>query len=510
MASPRADEGRTEFRTLGGRAALRFLGRGAPWALAIALACGAAAFQIARFTPPTYEASIALLVSSPRSEPDRTAVVAPPPVGPGAYRSALWDGNLVAHAFEEVLERELSDAERERLERTVQVSIDDQEVSSVVRVDVRHRSAETAAEVANAIADGMVAWDRERAGQALQRRRAALAEAVARLESRVGGLAADDPSRTSLEDALTQRRADLAAASATVHAAATVPAIEPLRSAMPPDEPVAPRPVFSTFVAFVLGLAATYAVLYLRSALDRRVGEPEDAQRLTGLPVLVEFPRYGRGTSAHEAAVMLRTRLSSLTRGVASPTVLITSPRDPRAKDGVAIALAASLAGEGDEALLVDADVRRGDVTRRVLGPPNRRSGPGASVSGDDRPISVLAGSTRRYGFSPVMATGASSTDGPGLELRDRLKAWSSAYRTVIVDAGPLMPYADALTIAPWTTGVVLCLARDSTTREDVLAALELLAEQDTPVLGLVMTSGRRGARLPWRIRRGRDRTGAS
>lgn len=501
MATPRAEEGRTEFRTLGGRSALRFLRRGAPWAVAIALACGAVAFQVARVTAPTYEASIALLVSTPRTEPD--TVVAPPPVAPGAYRSALWDGGIVAGAFEQVLGRELSHVERERLERTVQVSIDDQDVSSLVRVEVRHRSSVIAAEVANAIADGLVTWDRERAGQALQRRRAGLTEAVARLESRIAGSAVDDPARPSLDAALSQARADLAAATATAHAAATVPAIEPLRSAAPADEPVAPRPVFSTFVAFVLGLVSTYALLYLRSALDRRVGEPEAAQRLTGLPVLAEFPRDRSGTATREAAVMLRTRLSGLTRGVAAPTVLITSPRDPRAKDGVGIALAASLAGEGDEALLIDADVRHGDATRLVLGAPDRWSGPGTRAPGEDRPISVLAGNTRRYGFAPVTATGASSVEGPGEELRDRLAAWSSAYRTVIVEAGPLIPYADALAIAPWSTGVVLCLARETTTREDVLDALDLLDEQGVPVLGLVMTRRRRRAPARKQTRRG-------
>jgi Mrp family chromosome partitioning ATPase len=487
----RNDDERSGVRTLGAQRALRFLARGAPWALLAALACGAAAFQVARVTPPTYRASVALLVSRPQA-PD--GVVAPPAVAPGAYRSALWDGGLVAEAFERVLDVELSDAGRERLERTVRVAIEDQEISSVVRIEVRHGSPDTAAAVADAIAGGLVGWDQDRAAQALGRRRDALTAAVARLEARLGEAPADQPGRGALEQELTSLRADALTAAAAADAAATVPAIEPLRPAAVPDEPVAPRPVFSTFVAVVLGLVGAYLALYLRDALDRRVGGPAAARELTGLPVLTVVPRRRAGPETRDAARMLRARLAGATRDEAVPVVVVSCPRDVVAKTGVAVALAEALAERGEKALLVDADWRHGELTRHLVGGTVRPGGIPDDEPGSDRPIAIAAGRAEHYAFLPTSAPSAQPGEAPGRLWSDRLALWREAYGTVIVDAPPLLPYADALALAPAATGVVLCLAQESTRRDDLLEALALLDEQGTMVLGLVVTRGGRRA----------------
>lgn len=484
--------------TLGARRALRFVTRGAPWAVAVAALCAAGAFQLARVTPPTFQSDIALLVSRPLADVAGTSVVTPPVVAPGAYRSALWEGGIVAGAFEQVLGVDLGDAARERLERTVRVAIDDQQISSVLRIEVRHGSADTAAQVADAIAGGLVDWDRARAAQALARRREAFADAAARLEDAIASTPQDDPVRPALEAELATRRADAAAAAAFADAAATVPAIEPLSAATVPDEPVAPRPVFSTAVAFALGLAGTYALLYIGAALDPRVRDPTLAREMTGVPVLAVVPRWGTGADAREAARVLRTRLVGLARDAGPPSLLVTCPRDAAAKGGVAVALADALAERGDHALLVDADVREGAATRHLLGPPDRD---GDLIS--DQPIAIAAGRQGRYAFLPSRAPTAQPLEAPGARWSDRLDAWSEAYDAVIIDGAPIVPYADALPLAARVTGVVLCLARERTTRDDLLATLELLGEQGATVLGLVLTTRQR-SRARGLARRGR------
>ncbi len=466
---------------LAGGRVVSFLLRGAPLALLAALLAGAFAFQLASTRTPTYQASVALLVSRPPSDVAGITRVTPPSVAPGAYRSALWDGGVVARAYERTLGVPLTASARNDLERSVRVAVEDQDISSLLRIDVRNTSPDTAAALADAIAWELVSWDRTRAAQALERSRLALDEAVTRLEQYLARLPAGDPTAPALEQALIERRQEALEATAAAEAAVTVPAIEPLAAAVVPDVPIAPRPVFDTFVAFVVALAMTYAVLYAIQTLDPRVGSSTAVRDLTARPVLARFPRRMGTQQAQHAAALLGTRLAAYATPETPRTIIVTSPKYGRSQRGVAASLARWHAAQGDATLLVDADSRQAQTTRYLLGPravatPSRRAGKHLLKVGEETPFAFQAADPRPGAQAPRV-------------LLDKFEAWRDTYDVVIIDAPPILGFADTLILASTGSEVVLCVTPARTTRRDLLAALDLLEEQHVSEPQLVMTA---------------------
>lgn len=62
--------------------------------------------------------------------------------------------------------------------------------------------------------------------------------------------------------------------------------------AVPPTEPVAPRVLMNTAVAFVLGGMLAVGLAFLLEYLDTSIRTPEDVQRHLALPVLATIPQF--------------------------------------------------------------------------------------------------------------------------------------------------------------------------------------------------------------------------
>jgi non-specific protein-tyrosine kinase len=70
-------------------------------------------------------------------------------------------------------------------------------------------------------------------------------------------------------------------------------------------------------------------------------------------------------------------------------------------------------------------------------------------------------------------------------QLIDRLR---QRYDTVLIDAPPLLPFADAASIAPCSDGAILIVRHGRTRTEHVRRATEALQAVDVPVLGSLLT----------------------
>ena len=449
--------------------ALTFLLRWAPLALLVAFALAAFAFDQARRTAPTYEATIALDVGRTARPPAGVDVIPPPQVTAYAYRTALWEGGLIARGFETALDATLDPAARERYERTVRVAIEEHSISSILRVTVRHGDATTAANVANAIGSQLVMWDATRARRAIDQARDALTRTLDDLDAQLRALPGDAPTRDALttqRDALNEER--LASASL-----AAVPAIDWLATAIPPNEPIAPRPFFTTFVAFTLGLIGSYLAVYVGLLLDRRAGNAAATQALTGLPILAHVTRRPTPATRQQESGLLAARVTALTHP-ATPegrpvTLLVTAPRNARSSTRVTTTLAEGATRQGARVLLLDAT------------PPGRRAGGDASVTPDNY-------THQRVPWRDTLLPA----------LRDALAhhqaAAGDAYDLILIDAPPLLTHADTLAIARHATHVLLASDPARTRRADLLRSLDLLTEQHAHTIGLTLS--RRG---PWR-----------
>ncbi|MEJ2358657.1 MAG: CpsD/CapB family tyrosine-protein kinase, partial [Deinococcales bacterium] len=248
---------------------------------------------------------------------------------------------------------------------------------------------------------------------------------------------------------------------------------EPLAVASPPTDAVGPRVVFRTFVALVLGLFGAYGWLFTRWSLDPHVRGRDDLGVLGAGPVLGEFPRRARQerTLSAEAANFLRASVLVASRYRSPLVVAVTSAESGAERAGVAWSLAESFARAGDRVLLVDGDLRGPGVTA-TLGGSSREAPTLANHLEEPHldlpPTPVGVDARTSFDFIPSAGASASPVELLGRGLADKLEAWRHDYDLIVVDAPPVLRYADALTIAPLCTGLVLCAGVGHSRRDRV------------------------------------------
>ncbi|MCU1459956.1 MAG: hypothetical protein JWO37_31 [Acidimicrobiales bacterium] len=146
-----------------------------------------------------------------------------------------------------------------------------------------------------------------------------------------------------------------------------------ITEAQTPSRPIGATPKRNGALGAVLGLVLGLGMAVLREQLDDRVHSREEAERITGLPVLAELPLDEESSKnpTHLAAVerpmstlaeatrSLRTSIHFLSIDESIRRILITSagPRD--GKSTVAANLATVYAQAGYRTVLVSGDVRR-------------------------------------------------------------------------------------------------------------------------------------------------------
>lgn len=278
-----------------------------------------------------------------------------------------------------------------------------------------------------------------------------------------------------------------------------------------PRVPVSPRRSVIVLIAAALGTAAGLAIAVAREFTNVTVRTRGDAELVLGLPVLGVVPQIGRkrllrglvGPHARGRRVRVLTRgrdVANPSRGQAeanaraamfadvyhrlhtslafarSPqrlrSIVFTSPLPKEGKTTSAANLALALARHGMRVVLVDADLRRGNLSS-VLG---ARPGPGLTevLSGAAPVGSALQrlefGAAARLDY---LTAGALPSDPLPLLGSDRLGAvldeLSDRYDRVIIDTPPLNIVMDALTLGAKVDAVVL-VARVGSTPVDALA----------------------------------------
>jgi capsular exopolysaccharide synthesis family protein len=172
--------------------------------------------------------------------------------------------------------------------------------------------------------------------------------------------------------------------------------------------------------------------------------------------------------------------------------LLITSACGGEGKTTLAAQLAERCVNAGLGTLLVDADLRNPSLGRMF----DRATGRGLAdiLRGEataEEAITVIEDAGGLH-FLPAGA----DRDDPGRLLRgDRLGRFLARAResfdVVIVDAPPVLPVPDALTIGRWVDGVVLAVRSDASRFPLVEQADQKLSAMGVPVLGAVVNGVR-------------------
>ena len=144
-----------------------------------------------------------------------------------------------------------------------------------------------------------------------------------------------------------------------------------------PDSPIRPQKKRDILLACLVGLFAGVCLAILQEALDDRFPSVAEASRLLGLPTLARVPvltleerKLISGQQhlslASESYRSLRANLSFLSIDTPIRTLLVTSASPGEGKSTTAANLALALALDGKKVILVDGDLRRPSLHRRL------------------------------------------------------------------------------------------------------------------------------------------------
>ena len=326
------------------------------------------------------------------------------------------------------------------------------------------------------------------------------AELASRINQQSGELR-QIPSR-EIEGARLQRRVEVAAElytmlrqrhdEARLAAASIQPDLRLLDAAAVPSTPLGDRRSFMIVLGVLGSLGASVFGAILLDRLDRRVRYPYQVTDQLGLAILGALPNLGKSgsrASPEAAEAMRELRLGVVNAcGPARPLFLtITSPQSGDGKSTVAARLAQSFAGQGYRTLLIDGDIRRGELHRPLKG----RRTPGftdllaGKASLEDvlqpthvRSLTLLSSGTRMRRGPELLGSG---------NLARLLAGLGNMFEVVLIDSPPLGAAVDPYVLASTTGNVLLVLRTGHTDQELADAKLEALERLPVAIIGTVL-----------------------
>ncbi|HJV48206.1 MAG TPA: polysaccharide biosynthesis tyrosine autokinase [Geothrix sp.] len=250
--------------------------------------------------------------------------------------------------------------------------------------------------------------------------------------------------------------------------------------AMPSLKPIKPKKEMLLATFFVIGLFVGVGIVLAQRTLQKGIEDHRIIETKLGLPVFVTIPHTKaqrhhnkalaeRHSGSHllalhepedlatESLRSLRTTLNFSMGPAGSRSIMFTGPSPKIGKSFVSSNFSVVLAQAGLRVLLVDGDMRRGDL-HKYFGLRNRLGGLSEAIAGLTSWKSVVH-HTEVAGLD-MMSTGEIPSNpaellmSPGFEAF--LKDASTEYDYIIIDAPPLLPVTDATIIGAKVDTVLL------------------------------------------------------
>ena len=187
-----------------------------------------------------------------------------------------------------------------------------------------------------------------------------------------------------------------------------------------------------------------------------------------------------------EAYALLRANLSfSLLGKEGGKKIGITSSVPQEGKSTISINLAYSLADAGNKVLLIDGDMRRGSIAKKL----GKKSTPGLSnyLAGDKS--SVVHTNVLIDGLDVIVRgdTPPNPSELLGSEKMEKtFETLAEKYDYIIVDLPPVNSVADPLIISTYLDGVIIVLRHEHTRSDSVREMIHRLKFARTHIFGFV------------------------
>lgn len=364
-------------------------------------------------------------------------------------------------------------------------------VTNFITITATDRSPIRAAAIANAFAKSITV---NRQANAIAQLNGAIAAIRAQLAKM--GAAGTNPTsaQSSTRAQLVAQLNQLRAAKATQSGDAAI-----LQAAAPSGTPAGPHLRRTVELALLIGLLLGLGAVVLAENADRRLRTPEDLEGIADVPLLASIPpsafssKLDTGPADEESFQMLRTALLYFNLDQSRQSVVVTSPGEKDGKTTVAVRLALSAARAGLRVILVDADLRRAQVAKR-LG-IDAEDGLGIALAGRRTVDEVLHSfdvDDPGAGSLMVLPAGRPAVNPAALisspEMTRVLRRLEADADLVVIDTPAALMVSDPLPLIELASGVILVARMNRSTRDKIRRLCKMVRSAHGHLLGVVAT----------------------
>lgn len=265
---------------------------------------------------------------------------------------------------------------------------------------------------------------------------------------------------------------------------------------------VPPGTVKHLLLGFILGLGAGCAILFLIDRADDRVSSSTEMIEYFSEPILGQIPNVE--ASRVEAGLPLlckddqRFPFAESFRSLRSSlifmpgqgelrTLIITSSIPSEGKSTIASNLAITMAAAGARVLLVDADLRRGDLS--ALFDTDGRTGLSDVLRGETEWKAALQ--KTKYPTLSLLPRGPVTNQSGELLLVPifdaLLQEFKAGYDLTVFNTSPILATDDTATIAPNFDGTLMVIRAGFTSARLAQNSLNALYQRQVNVLGMIL-----------------------
>jgi capsular exopolysaccharide synthesis family protein len=273
-----------------------------------------------------------------------------------------------------------------------------------------------------------------------------------------------------------------------------------------PLGPSSSSPLRLGIIGIVFGLFGGLTLALLMEKMDTRLRDAHEIQEILGLPSLAMIPQSHWKTKGSELEWVvgpellrdprspfsesfraLRTSMRLSTTSRESKVIAVTSCQPSEGKSTVSVNMAAVLAQGGKKVALVDTDMRRPSVYKRL----RLEGGKGLSevltgyytldeVTQTHETLTTL--DVVPSGTVPPLPADLLASD----QMTEVVRQLRQRYDYVIFDTPPMLSVTDPAIVAAQADGMVLVIRQGYCTRRMLARAAEILHELDVKVYGFV------------------------
>ncbi|CAN7152926.1 polysaccharide biosynthesis tyrosine autokinase [Caballeronia sp. LjRoot31] len=280
--------------------------------------------------------------------------------------------------------------------------------------------------------------------------------------------------------------------------------------AMASGKPVKPKKMVVSGLALIIGLAVGLGMPFVRRWIKPGIECSDHFEDVLSAPIYSIVPHSAqqakieglirRGVKgqhllaikapddiAVEAIRSLQTALHFGSFATTNNIILLTGPRPDVGKSFLAANLATVLASGGKRVLLIDADMRGGDINQYF----NRAASPGLSDAIAGHAIAGLIHKGVAGGNLDFLANGSGSSAPAGALMSNQFKTLldvlSRKYDVILVDAPPLLAVTDAAIIARYAGITLFAVRYGRHTSAEIAEAERRLSNANVTVSGVLV-----------------------